>query len=208
MMCFAVSVPCFGYDGLTAIGATGGYSSMLREGSEPPLLLNGGSFGLEINHRLDRRFFVGAGFGFDFQPSFITYEAVVVDDDDEPYLAWSEQGRVKGSNLKTLSLQLGYALDIMRIIPYIAVGVIGVHESRVFKQLDDEASSRISEFVLGGRLDLGADYFACPYLALGIAIHNDVYFLGKSDFQSRFAVLFKLSFVLDVGKFGIRLADW
>jgi hypothetical protein len=156
---------------------------------------HGIAFGGFFNFNFDNRWGLGLDLNRDWY--FVT-ETVVVDEPggeggtEAPDPGFDEEsGATETRNTITgvtnMALSVVYAIDVMRVVPFFALGVVG--------QL-----ATLDEYNIGARIGLGFDYLITENMGIGAVFHGDIFFLGNSEYQGRSAVLFRATFNFDVGE--------
>ena len=123
LLILSLALPAEGYEGQTEIQFLGGYASMYRSEATPPLAVGSAAFGVGIGYHLSESIGVHLEVNYDWQPPFTVYEWGVIQGqgEEEDYPGWVESYNVEYSSAKTATLSATYALDIMRLIPYLGL---------------------------------------------------------------------------------------
>ncbi|MCP4674981.1 MAG: hypothetical protein GY854_05650 [Deltaproteobacteria bacterium] len=207
-------LPCAleAYGGHLGLGVEGGYVATGRDSGSPPEMVHGGALGAHITYGFTDSWGISLQGDVNWhtpytvsvlgelaaEPQADTETDTETDTEEKTSVGYVEGDSVDASIATSVSLSLIYIVDVMRMQPFIDIGITG---ARVDQRMGDWL---LTNFELGVRMGLGVDFMLFEYLGLGAAIYNDLYFIGDTDFSSRMEILARFTFFFDVGKLGRR----
>ncbi len=189
-----------GYGGQLGVGAEAGYCASGRIEDTPPGSVHGGAFGAHLTYGFNDSWGISAEGNFDLHTPYVIYKKGEVEGEvpGVTEVDWVEDLSVDRSFASSVTLSVVYIVDVMRMLPFIALGVNGV---RV-----DQRSGSVTRtgYAFGVRISLGVDYMLTDNLGLGAVLHYDNNIVGRSDFLRRIEILARITFFFDVANLGSR----
>jgi hypothetical protein len=169
-----------------------GYSGTYVKEDTFPSIFDGLSFGANLFYGFNR--FVGLSLegAFDLHRAHTRYEIVEVQSGaTQTVLGWAPGPKVSKYFLSSTALSVVYALDVMRVLPFVSIGVLGV---RIDRKIDGQHQA---EYDVGMRINLGFHYVFNTRFGLGALFTYDQHLYTNSDHKRRMAVLIRGTVVFD-----------
>lgn len=104
----------------------------------------------------------------------------------------------KRSRTSSLSLSVVYALDVMRAMPFLSIGVTS------FRIEDETDDKRTVDYEIGLRFCIGVEYMLSERFALGVLGGYDRFVTDTHDYKGDISLTARISFVIGAGRFKIR----
>lgn len=184
------------------LGAEVGYSGTFLSKDVFPYIFDGVALGAHLTYGITSVVGVCVEGSFDLHKDHVTAEKqVIVNEDNEQELKWVEGPKVTNYFLSTTALSLVYAIDVLRVVPFLTAGIVG---ARIDRRVNGEHEK---DFEAGVRLSIGFDYALLKHLALGAMVLTDRFYFGTSPHERRvvFMVRFSAGLSFDKSKkFGLR----
>jgi Outer membrane protein beta-barrel domain len=185
-----------------SIGADLGYVATFRESGDQPPIVDGAAFGLHLEYGFDNTWGLRVEGNFDWHPDYGTIVVgEIVSPEGEAEAGYLAGPSVTDCYLSATAISLVYNLDVMRVVPFLSLGVVG---ARVDQK---ENSVQTTNWELGIRMSIGADYMFLDYLGLGGILVSDQFFFGESDYENRMAVMARLTFFFDLSSGSLAKMD-
>ena len=184
------------------LGGEVGYSGTFLSKDVFPYVFDGLALGAHLTYGITSVVGVCIEGSFDLHKDHVTAEKqVVVNEDNEQELKWVEGPKVTNYFLSTTALSVVYAIDVLRVVPFLTAGIVG---ARIDRRVDGEHEK---DFEAGLRFSLGFDYALLKHLALGAMVLTDRFYFGTSPHERRMAFMVRISAGLSFDKskkFGLR----
>jgi hypothetical protein len=199
LLLVAVSLPdtSEAFDKRLALGVGGGYSQLFRAIATDPTSAYGGGGNVHLTYGFDDAFGITAQYRMAWFGSYTPLEPYsTTDEDGEPVVVYQYGQPVSELTVWDAALCLVYAIDVMRAVPYIAVGAVG---ARIAER---RGPADLVDYELGLRTDLGFDFMLLKHMSLGASAGMDTFFTGASGYVSTFSFLVRASLVFDLCELG------
>jgi hypothetical protein len=185
------------FDRTLGIGAAGGYSSLLRRIVSDPDSLHGACARARLSYGFNDTWGLSAAGGMSWYQDYAPMISFATENEDGEIVTETTHD-IKRTELRTrdLALSLVYALDIMRVTPFLAMGVAAT-QTRV--KMGTVAQS---SFDIALRFDVGFDVSLAENFAMGIIASFDNYLTGNSEYLSATDIMLSATFLWDIRNFG------
>ena len=185
------------FDRTLGIGGAGGYSSLVRRVASDPPSLHGANARARLSYGFNNTWGLSAAGGMSWYQDHAPMISFTTEDEDGEIETGTKHD-VKRTGLRTrdLALSLVYALDIMRVTPFLALGVAATN-TRV-----KIGTIAVTSFDIALRFDVGFDVSLAEHFAMGIIASFDNYLTGNSEYLSSTNVLMSATFFWDIRNFG------
>jgi len=185
------------FDRTLGIGVAGGYSSLLRRIASDPLSLHGACSRARLTYGFNDTWGLSAAGGMSWYQDHAPMISFTTEDEDGKIVTVPKHD-VERTGLRTrdLALSLVYALDIMRVTPFLAMGVAAT-DTRV-----KIGTTAFASFDVALRFEVGFDVSPAEHFAIGIIAGFDNYLTDNSEYLSSTNILLSATFVRDIGNFG------
>lgn len=185
------------FDRTLGIGAAGGYSSLLRRIVSDPDSLHGACARARLSYGFNDTWGLSAAGGMSWYQDYAPVISFTTENEDGEIVTETTHD-IKRTELRTrdLALSLVYAVDIMRVTPFLAMGVAAT-QTRV--KMGTVAQSN---FDIALRFDVGFDVSLAENFAMGIIASFDNYLTGNSEYLSATDIMLSATFLWDIRNFG------
>ena len=181
-----------GFAGQLGAGVDVGYSATFKSGDASPDILDGLAVGAHLTYGITKSFGLSFEGDFDWHPDYIMQTLQAYQEAEEVVVGYLDSAAVTRCFLTSVAASVVYAIDVMRVVPYLALGLVGTRS-------DQEINSRhIAEYDLGIRVSFGFTYALFDHLLLGAVLHSDTYLLSTTPYNTRIAVLANVTFAFDI----------
>ena len=172
------------FDRTLGIGGAGGYSSLVRRVASDPPSLHGANARARLSYGFNNTWGLFATGGMSWYQDHAPMISFTTEDEDGEIETGTKHD-IKRTGLRTrdLALSLVYALDIMRVTPFLALGVAATN-TRV-----KIGTIAVTSFDIALRFDVGFDVSLAEHFAMGIIASFDNYLTGNSEYLSSTNVL-------------------
>jgi hypothetical protein len=189
-----------GYERNTGFGGEIGYCASDRAESGLPELVHGGALGLHLTYGITETWGISLEGNLDWYPPYQTYvlDQVIVeteDGDTDTLVGWVHGPWIGSSFLTSATASIIYMIDIMRVLPYVAVGL------NASRSILKSGARYYKGSELGLRVSVGADYMFSPISGAGLALHEDISLVGTSAFSNRLAIMVRFIYFFNVENF-------
>ena len=198
------AMPCsgFGFGKQLLAGLDVGYCGTYVQEDTFPSIFDGLSFGIHVLYGFND--FVGLSLegAFDLHRSHTRYEIVEVQrGGNQTVLDWDEGPKVSNYYLSSTALSVVYALDVMRVVPFLSLGVMG---ARIDRKIDGQHRA---EYDVGMRINVGFNYVFNNRFGLGTLFTYDQHIYANSDHKRRMTLLIRGSLVFDFNARSLAHSD-
>ena len=185
------------FDRTLGIGAAGGYSSLFRRVVSDPDSLHGACARTRLSYGFSDTWGLSAAGGMSWYQDYAPMISITTENEDGEIVTEATHD-IKRTELRIrdLALSLVYALDIMRVTPFLAMGVAAT-QTRV--KMGTVAQS---SFDIALRFDVGFDVSLAENFAMGIIASFDNYLTGNSEYLSATDIMLSATFLWDIRNFG------
>ncbi len=185
------------FDRTLGIGAAGGYSSLVRRVASEPPSLHGACARARLSYGFNDTWGLSAAGGMSWYQDHAPMISFTAENEDGEIVTGTKHD-VERTELRTrdLALSLVYALDIMRVTPFLAMGV-AVTDTRA-----KIGTIAVASFDVALRFDVGFDVSLAEHFAMGIIASFDNYLTDNSEYLSSTNILLSATFIWDIRNFG------
>jgi hypothetical protein len=195
----ALPIAAQAFDQRLGIGVGGDYSQLFRRQATDPLSAYGGGANVYIQYGFTDAFGASVAAGMAWFGGYVPIVPVAaIDENGEQVTVFQRGPQVDDIQLWDLALSLIYAIDVTRVVPYFALGVVSARIA------ETHAGQSVVDYEIGMRTDLGFDYKLLRHLTLGAAAGMDTYFTDSSGYSSRFEFIVRVTVIWDLCELGPR----
>ncbi len=191
----------YGFEKQLLVGVDAGYSGTFLSKKVWPYVFDGVALGAHITYGINSIIGVCLEGSFDLHKDHYTAGEEVKEEDGEMVLTWVRGPKVTNYFLSTTALSLVYAVDVLRVVPYLSAGIVG---ARIDRRV---AGKHEKDFEAGLRFSVGFDYNLLKHFGLGALVMTDRFYFGTSPHERRVTFLVRVSVGLTFDKskkFGLR----
>jgi hypothetical protein len=207
------------------LGVDGQYSLLGRRADTGVGSLHGGAAGVHISYSFTDTWRLSLSGDHAFYQSYMTQPQTAVEGNGETDTNGNGQDgedivdgnveqdqpsvSVSAVQLSSLALSVEYLVDIMRVMPFFAIGIIATRTYERVETAGDEETAIVgtASYDIGYRISLGFDYMLLGYLGLGAVLVSDNYITESSAYLGKLSILLRVTFCLDMGRFGMCRAE-
>jgi hypothetical protein len=190
-----LSPAAHGFSKTLLIGPDVGYSGTFLSKKTFPYVFDGVSLGAHLTYGITSFFGVDIEGAFDLHKDYQTlHEDVVENEDGTVGWAWIKGPKITKYYLTSWAASLVYALDVLRVVPYLTAGATG---ARIDRRWDGKHRA---DYEVGLRLGIGFDFGVFKYFGLGAIVFSDWYYKGTSNHNRRVAFMLRISLAYDFSK--------
>ncbi len=185
------------FDRTLGIGAAGGYSTLIRRIASEPPSLHGANARARLRYGFNNTWGLFAAGGMSWYQDHAPMISFTTEDEDGEIVTGTKHD-VKRAGLRTrdLALSLVYALDIMRVTPFLALGVAATN-TRV-----KIGTTAVTSLDVAIRFEVGFDVALAEHFAMGIIAGFDNFLTDNSEYLSSTNILLSATFFWDLRNFG------
>ena len=191
---FAMPSVGFGFDKRLQAGILTGWSGTYYDKRDVyPYIHDGVLLGGHIEYGLNRVFALAIDGAVDLHLPYDLYErGIGKNEEGNEVLDWAEPRRVTKYFHSSGAFSVLYAIDLFRIVPVFAVGVI---VTRVDRRIEEK---RETKRAFGIRIGGGFEYYLQRF-SFGAGLYSDRFLGGNSDVINRLFLAIKGAVVFDLG---------
>jgi hypothetical protein len=194
----AAPLPAAAFGGLLNVGAEGGYSQLYRASGSDPLYLHGGGVGAFATYGFTESWGLTLEGAMTWHAPYMLRKTVENEDGEK---VQKDFAAVNDIAVRGAALSIVYAIDVLKVTPFIALGGGAVQVSELV--LGREYAAWDAVF----RAQIGFDCMLLEHMSIGAAARYDTLLAGTSEFTSTLNVFLRVSMVFDVGGLGARDAS-
>ena len=185
------------FDRTLGIEAAGGYSSLVRRVASDPPSLHGANARARLSYGFNDTWGLAATGGMSWYQDHAPMISFTTENEDGEIESGTKHDVERTElRIRDLALSLVYALDIMRVTPFLALGIAAANTREKI------GTTAVASFDVAIRFDVGFDVSLAEHFAMGIIASFDKYLTDNSEYLSSTNVLLSATFVWDVRNFG------
>ena len=193
------SIAASEWEGVFGLEAGGGYTVASLRSAASPGSLNGGAVRARLFYGLTDWLGVAAtgqiAWFEDRRPlATINYE----DETGALMSALGYGGEITRTRLQDLGASFIYALDVLRVVPFLAAGVASM------RAVEEAAGVERVEHDVVLRFEVGADIAAMERFWIGASVVFDIFLTQRAEISGQTAILIRAAVVLGPSKLGHR----
>lgn len=183
-----------GFDKRLQTGILAGWSGTYYDERDVyPSIHDGVVLGGHVEYGLNRVFALAVDGSVDLHLPYDLFEwGIIKDEDGKEMLGWAKPKRVTNYFHTSGAFSILYAIDLFKVVPVFAVGVIVV---RVDRRIDEE---RETKRAFGIRIGGGFEYYLQRF-SFGAGIYSDRFLVGNAEVIHRTFLALKGAVVFDLG---------
>jgi len=176
-----------------------GYANAALTSAASPSAPNGGAVRARISYGITDAFGVAAAAQISWLESRRPIVATEYEDDTGALVSgFAFGGEIARTRLQELGLGVVYALDILRVVPFVSAGVSSL---RTVEEVD---SAKTVDYDAVLWLEVGADLSLTEHILIGASAVFDLFLSDRTAFSGQTVLLVRAGFTFDLGKVGGR----
>ena len=173
-------------------GVDVGYSGTYTREDIFPSIFDGLSLGLHALYGFNSYVGISWEGAFDLHFKYQIYEqAEISNDSGNTTLGWAPVAKVENYYLSSTAVSFVYAIDVLRFVPFISLGLLGVRVDKKIEGVHEHG------YDLGIRINLGFNYIFKKRFGLGSLFSYDQHIYRNTGHKRRMVLLIRLSLVFD-----------
>jgi hypothetical protein len=187
------------WEGLFGLEVGGGYAAASLRTAASPSVLSGGAVRARLSYGLTDALGVAATGQMAWYQSRRPIASIEYEDETGALVSALGYGaEVTDTELRDIGVSLVYALDVMRVVPFLGAGVASM------QVLERSAGVLRVDHDVVLRFEIGADIAALPRFRIGASAVFDIFLTQRSELSAQTVILLRAAFVLGPAKLGDR----